>query len=152
MNEKINPVILVVEDDEGMLFYCQHELKQHYTVHAVKSAEEMFTALESLTPDLILLDIILPGMDGYQAARTLKSDERYKGIPIIFISGLTDEMSETEGFNAGAVDYIYKPIVASQLIRRIGTQLHLLKLQNEMKELQLSIKSKNNEMEDENNG
>jgi len=133
------PVIFVVDDSVHELKVCKHYLKELYAVYTASSAAQMFETLKDLLPELILLDVLMPDISGYEAARTLKNDNRYKDIPIIFLSGLTDEKSEEEGFNAGAVDYIYKPYNARQLIRRIDTQIQLLNLQKGMKQLQSKI-------------
>jgi putative two-component system response regulator len=99
----------------------------------------MFKLLEKVTPDLILLDVEMPGIHGYQAIKTLKSNEEHKKIPVIFLSAMDDEDSELEGFELGAVDYIHKPFVKALLIRRIEAQIllsekrkELLKMKNEL--------------------
>ena len=142
------PRILAVADDKSVLMTCEFALKQSYNVYAVTSAEAMFELLEEIPPELIVLDIIMPGMDGYEAAQILKSDERYKDIPIIFISAMTDEASEAEGFKIGAVDYIYKPFTASQLKRRVDREMYIVKLYKEFKDLETYIHNKINNQEE----
>ena len=92
-------------------------------VYPIPSAIKMFNILEHVNPDLILLDVEMPEMDGYEAAQKLKSHDTFKNIPIIFLSAKTDTASETEGLNLGAVDYIHKPIVSSDLLSRIEEHL-----------------------------
>ncbi len=76
-------------------------------------------------PDLILLDVMMPGMDGYEVCRRLKSDPTTREIPVIFLTGLTDEADEEKGFEVGAVDYIHKPFSAPLVLARAKTQLTL---------------------------
>jgi DNA-binding response OmpR family regulator len=79
----------------------------------------MFKLLEHIKPDLILLDVEMPDMNGYEATRALKKNEMFKDIPIIFLTARGDPVSEKFGLNLGATDYIHKPIVSDQLLKRI---------------------------------
>jgi len=83
------------------------------------SAEAMFETLEEVTPDLIVLDIEMPEMDGYEAMKKLKADERFSDIPVIFLTAKNDVDSERKGFDLGAVDYIRKPFEWEELLARI---------------------------------
>jgi putative two-component system response regulator len=83
----------------------------------------MFSLLEKVTPNLILLDIEMPDLNGYEALKQLKADDRFAYIPVVFLTGNTDEVSELEGFELGAADYIAKPFTVMQLINRVSSQL-----------------------------
>jgi DNA-binding response OmpR family regulator len=90
-------------------------------------------------PDLILLDVKMPDMDGYEVCRRLKSDEQTRNIPLIFISGLDDVVDKVKGFGAGGVDYITKPFDPEDLLARIETHLQLRRLQKQLEEQNLRL-------------
>jgi len=115
--------IILVDDVEFSLIKTKQQLKDHYEVFPAISAAKLFEILERITPDLILLDINMPGVDGYEALRRLKADERYSVIPVIFITSRCDEESVFKGLSLGAADHISKPITAPVLIERIENQL-----------------------------
>ena len=131
------PFVLAVDDSLQALAICEEYLEEHYRVYTVASAKLMFEALEVIKPDIILLDVMMPEIDGYEAARALKSDSRYCDIPIIFLTGATDESSESEGFAVGAVDYIHKPFNKISLLHRVETQLSLRRHMHEVRELKI---------------
>jgi len=124
--------IIVVDDNIENLTAIKNTLKELYEVYPSVSALKMFDLLEHITPDLILLDVEMPEMSGYEAAKKLKSYEKFMDIPIIFLTSRDDSKSEMEGLNIGAVDYIRKPFVAPLLLRRIKTHLSLLDHQLEL--------------------
>lgn len=115
--------IILVDDVMSYLEQGRNMLKTFYEVFPAPSAAKLFEILENVIPDLILLDIEMPEMDGYEAIRKLKADERYSDIPVIFLTALSDVNSEREGFDLGAVDYVQKPFSAPLLIKRIENQL-----------------------------
>ena len=116
--------ILIVDDSETNLLVCQRILENNYEVHTVMSAAEMFTLLETVTPDIILLDIEMPKMNGYEAARILKTRDEMKDIPILFFTSLSETRYEMKGMELGAVDYISKqPFVAARFYQRVKTHL-----------------------------
>jgi diguanylate cyclase (GGDEF)-like protein len=121
--------IIVVDDNLENLTALKETLKDIYEVYPTPSAAKMFDLLEHITPDLILLDVEMPEMSGYEAAEKLKSDEKYKQIPIMFLTVRDDIKSEMDGFRLGAVDYIHKPFVGPLLLQRIRIHLSLLDYQ-----------------------
>ena len=133
--------IILVDDNDANLTACKKILKPYYSVYPVPSAEKMFDLLEHVTPDLILLDVEMPDINGYDAARTLKNTEAFKKIPIIFLSARNDAISEMEGLNLGALDYIHKPFVSALLLRRLEMHLTLIDYQKQLE--------KRNESKDE---
>src|SRR5512136_724466 len=132
MNTEINAGfnrILVVDDTAANRQLLTNLLTEHgYTVYPASDGELAMEFIRTTLPDLILLDIRMPGMDGYEVCRRLKADERTRSIPIIFISILEDERDKVKGFQAGAVDYITKPFQPEEVLARIGIQLRLKEL------------------------
>src|SRR5512136_1942388 len=132
MNTEINAGfnrILVVDDTAANRQLLTNLLTEHgYTVYPASDGELAMEFIRTTLPDLILLDIRMPGMDGYEVCRRLKAHERTRSIPIIFISILEDEREKVKGFQAGAVDYITKPFQPEEVLARIGTHLRLREL------------------------
>lgn len=118
--------ILVVDDTPANLQVLTTLLtEQGYKVHPASDGELALEFIRSTLPDLILLDIRMPGMDGFEVCRHLKADERTSSIPVIFISVLEDEHDKFKAFQAGGVDYITKPISPYEVTTRVKTHLHL---------------------------
>jgi len=121
--------IIIVDDNPENLNLIKNTLKDDYEVYPTDSASKMFDILEHITPDLVLLDVEMPVMNGYETAKKLKESPKFCDIPIIFLTAIVDPKSEIEGLNIGALDYIHKPFVAPLLIRRIQTHLSLIEYQ-----------------------
>lgn len=117
--------VMLVDDNPINLTLGKNMLKDHYEVYALPSAERLFKFLEVVTPDLILLDIRMPGMDGYEVIRALKADTRHAEIPVIFVTTKAMETDELKGLELGAVDYVTKPFSAAVLLKRIENHLSL---------------------------
>ncbi|MCL2079302.1 MAG: response regulator [Oscillospiraceae bacterium] len=115
--------IFIVDDNESNLFSAKTALEGIYKTYALLSAERMFKMAERIIPDLILLDIEMPDMNGFEALRILKSDERWKSIPVLFLTSRNDADAEINGFEMGALDFISKPISPPRLIKRLETHL-----------------------------
>jgi len=130
-------IIVVVDDNAMNLNICKNILKLLYEVYPVSSAAKMFMLMERIIPDLILLDVELPEMNGYEAMRILKTNNKFKDVPFIFISGNRDVENEMKGLNLGALDYIFKPIAGELLLRRIETHLSLIEHKKELNELNM---------------
>ena len=126
-----NKKIIVVDDNIENLTAIKNTLKEIYEVFPCLSAANMFDLLGHFKPDLILLDVEMPDINGYEAASKLKSNDASKDIPIIFLTSMNEAESEMTGLNLGAVDYIHKPFAAPLLIRRIKTHLSLIDHQME---------------------
>jgi len=125
--------ILVVDDDLSVHIGIAHWFPDYVTSDA-GSAEQMFEYLECAIPDLILLDVHMPGMDGIEAARKLKSDARYSEIPVIIITASTCDILEEHGMEIGVVDYIIKPFVYEQLRKRVDAIFELHDLETELRD------------------
>jgi two-component system, sensor histidine kinase and response regulator len=133
--------IIIVDDNIENLTALKNTMKDAYEVYPCPSALKMFNLLEFFRPDLILLDVEMPEMNGYEAIKKLKSGDKFNEIPVIFLTSMGDSQSEIEGLKLGAVDYIHKPFVAPLLLQRIKTQLALMEQKTEIKNL-LEMKTK----------
>jgi len=117
--------VFVVDDSDTNLLVAKKALEDRYRVLTIPSASKMFTLLEKITPDLILLDIEMPEIDGFQALLSLKSSPLYADIPVIFLTSFTDNAVEARGFELGVVDFITKPFSTPVLVNRIKTHLDI---------------------------
>ena len=124
--------VILVDDNPINLKLARNTLMGKYDVFTVPSAEKLFQLLEKAVPDIILLDVLMPGMSGYDAIKILKNNPRTAGIPVIFLTSKADTNSELEGFIQGAVDYISKPFSPQLLLRRVD--VHVL-VESQAKEL-----------------
>lgn len=132
--------VLVVDDTLLNLKVLTDILvKEGYAVNPVTSAQQALCYLDDKVPDIILLDVLMPEMDGYELCRLIKSEPATSDIPVIFISALDDVTDKIKGFQAGGVDYISKPFEARETLARVDTHLRLFRLQKqfERKNLQL---------------
>ena len=116
-------IIMMVDDQATNLAIGKNMLKDMYKVYTIPSADILFNLLKNVTPDLILLDIVMPEMNGYDAIKILKANPKWAQIPVIFLTGCTDEDSELQGLSMGAADYIMKPFSAPLLRKRIENQI-----------------------------
>ncbi len=120
----IRPVILVVDDTPDNLLLMANLLKDSYTVKAANNGEKALRiARDAPPPDLILLDIMMPGMTGHEVAQALQGDPATRDIPIIFLTAMASSEDETHGLELGAADYITKPISPPVVLARVRTQL-----------------------------
>ena len=117
--------IFVVDDNDTNLAKAKQSLEGDYRVFPLPSAVKLLSLLEKIIPDLILLDIEMPEMNGFEAIQKLKADTRFADIPVIFLTANIDEKSELAGFDMGAADYISKPFSVPRLLKRVTNQLLL---------------------------
>ncbi|OAI25628.1 DNA-binding response regulator [Methylosinus sp. R-45379] len=117
-------VILIIDDDPGALAFLATAIEDRgATALVARSGESALAILERLTPDIILLDAVMPGLDGFEVCRRLKRDDRLAGVPVIFMTGLSDTDHVVQGFTVGGVDYVTKPIVVEQLLVRLSAHM-----------------------------
>ncbi len=129
-------LILIVEDNADNITILTLILKDKYRLKVAKSGEAAIKIIETQTvPDLILLDIIMPGMDGYSVCLQLKYNPKYRDIPIIFISALSDSNNILSGFSVGAIDYITKPFHVDEVLLRVNTHLSLKNAKKDIQDL-----------------
>jgi putative two-component system response regulator len=124
MMETANNKIILVDDNPSNLRAGKNVLAETYEVYTVPSAAKLFNLLEDIKPAMILLDIEMPEMNGYETIKILKSKEETAAIPVIFLTGKSDPDNELEGLSLGAIDYITKPFIPPLLLKRI--EVHLL--------------------------
>ncbi len=119
----MKPKILLVDDEKDIVEFLQYNLTQEgFKVIAAYNGKE---ALEKMTvnPDLVILDVMMPKMDGYEVCTRIRSMDEYKNVPIIFLTAKSSEMDEVHGLNIGADDFIQKPISPKKLVARVKSNL-----------------------------
>lgn len=127
--------VFIVDDNDANLFAAQTALTGHYNVYTLPSAIAMFKLIEKVVPDLVLLDIKMPEMDGFEALEKLKADSRFRTIPVIFLTGQTDEGLEEQGIGLGAADFMQKPFSEPLLLHRIKTHMEIARMKKQLGEV-----------------
>ncbi|NEQ49953.1 MAG: response regulator, partial [Leptolyngbya sp. SIO3F4] len=128
-------ILLVDDTPQNLELLFEILLNQGYKVRCAISGPLALKAVEAVPPDLILLDINMPDMDGYEVCRKLKESNFFKEIPIIFVSALGETPDKIKAFESGGVDYVTKPFQVNEVLARIATHLQLKKTQSEVKRL-----------------
>jgi len=136
----INKNILVVDDTETNIDILIGLLGDTYEVLVALDGESALEIVQEENIDLVLLDIMMPDMDGYEVCERLKADESTKNIPIIFITAKTDEDSIEKAYDIGGVDYVSKPFKPKELLARVKSQLQIQKLIQDLEESQEELK------------
>lgn len=125
--------ILLVDDEPENLQPIVHFLEQsEYKIHISLSGSAALEILQHLVPDLILLDIIMPDIDGYETCRRIKADPKLSDIPVLFMTAVTDISNKVKGFEVGCQDYITKPIQYEELLARVKTHIQMRQMQKEL--------------------
>ena len=133
--------ILIVDDTaENIRFLSALLLQQGYQVRKALNGKMALMAAQTTAPDLILLDVSMPGLDGYEVCRQLKTDRNTSSVPVIFLSALDEVADKVKGFQVGGVDFITKPFQFEEVLMRIQTHLKL-------QDLQTQLQAKNNELQ-----
>jgi len=127
LQENKKQKIMLVDDNKANLTIGKSILSENYDVFALSSADKLFEFLKHVIPDLILLDIDMPGMNGYETLTILKADKKYADIPVIFVTAKASEADECDGLGLGAIDYIIKPFSPALLLKRIENHLLIQK-------------------------
>ncbi len=134
--------ILVVDDQPANLKVLLSFLQEHdYRVYMVDSGQRALEILPKIQPDLVLLDVMMPGMNGFEICRIIKADKKLAALPIIFMTALDSVGDKVTGFSAGAVDYITKPFQQVEVLARINTHITLRKREKELEEALEEIKT-----------
>jgi signal transduction histidine kinase len=134
--------VLLVDDNADMRQYIAYLLSPTYDVAEIRDGATALAAVSRDVPDLILADVMMPGMDGLALLRALRSDERTRGVPIILLSARAGEDARVEGLQAGADDYIVKPFTARELLARVRASMNLVEMRRELTRAQLEIEAK----------
>lgn len=130
--------LLLVDDEPANLQVLRNILSDQYRLLFAKDGERALELARSEQPDLILLDVMMPGMTGYSVCETLKAESRTRNMPVIFVTALSGSEDETRGFALGAVDYIAKPVNAAIVRARVKTHLSLVRM-DELVKTRLSV-------------
>lgn len=139
--------VLVVEDNATNRLVAVNYLKTcGFNVLVAKHGEEGLRMVAQASPDLILLDVMMPGMDGFEVCRQLKQQPESRDIPVIFMTALTETQNKVEGFQVGGVDYITKPIKPEELFARVDVHLKLRALSQALAERTAALESANRQL------
>ncbi len=139
--------ILVADDNGVNRMLLSGILEMHgYEVRVATNGLEVLELLERDLPELVLLDIQMPGLDGLETCRRLRSRPRTRAIPVIFISALDDVGEKLRGFEAGGVDYVTKPFEAAEVLARVGSQVKLFRLNHELAERNRELERRNQQL------
>lgn len=141
MNEQITPGInvedlsvLVVDDVPLNILLIKKMLSQYtFEVRTANGGQAALDAIAQKMPDLVLLDLMMPGIDGFEVIRRLRADEKTKELPIIILSALNSEQDISKGFQLGANDFINKPIIMEKLLSSVTTQINLQAAKRQLK-------------------
>jgi DNA-binding response OmpR family regulator len=143
------PKVLIVDDTPENIQVLMGTLKDAYAIVAAINGEKALKmAAADPRPDLILLDIMMPGMDGFEVCQRLKADTNTQDIPVIFLSALDDTVNKVKGFEMGAVDYISKPFQPEEVIVRVNTHLTINRLKQSLAEKNRELQSYNEMLEE----
>jgi PleD family two-component response regulator len=126
--------VLIVDDTKANVDVLVETLRDKYKISVALNGEDALRAIARNKPDLVLLDIMMPGMDGYEVCARIKEDPETAEIPVVFISVLDEAESKTTGFAHGAVDYVTKPFDADEVKARCRAQLELVVLRKNLAE------------------
>ena len=132
MKNLSNCSILIVDDTKFNIKILEDTLKSDYQLSVAMDGKAALKFMEEVIPDIILLDIMMPEMDGFEVFSKIKEDDRLKDIPVIFLSAVTDINSKAKAFEMGAVDYITKPFEVPEVKARVQTHLSLQLAQKEL--------------------
>lgn len=135
VNEEEKKEILVVDDVPANLQYIQGILSKKYDIACAKSGEKALMYLKNNTPSLILLDVKMPNMDGFEVMRHVQQDNKNKNIPVIFMTAFSNETEELQALEMGAVDFIRKPFIPQVMLKRIDTHIELYSYKLHLEEI-----------------
>ena len=131
--ESLPATILIIDDvDDNLEMLGDILTLNGHNVHTARSGEAALKRVQEIRPDLILLDILMPGMDGFEVCTRLKADKGTRDIPVIFVSSMTDINSKVMGFKVGGVDFINKPFQRAEVLVRVETHITLLRLREHL--------------------
>jgi two-component system sensor histidine kinase/response regulator len=136
------PIVLLVDDTPANLGVLFEHLDEHgYRVLVAEDGEEAVDLAERVGPDVILLDVMMPGMDGFETCERLKAQPQTRDIPVIFMTALTDTRDKVKGFRAGAVDYVTKPFQHEEVLARVRTQVQMRRLDARLRQQNARLES-----------
>ncbi len=139
MNQSFSNILIVDDNQSNLKLLRMLLAKEGYRVRVATNGHMALSSVEVELPDLILLDIRMPDLDGYEVCQHLKADEAAGDIPIIFLSGLKDSNDKVNAFSSGGVDYITKPFEAKEVLARVQTHLTLSRLRQDLKQMNATL-------------
>ena len=146
--EPSKSTVLVVDDNPTNLQVLLESLRQTgFKILVARSGESAIQQAEYGKPDVILLDVMMPGMDGFETCRRLKTREALKDVPVIFMTALTETSDKIKGFQAGGVDYITKPLHHEEVLARVATHLTMRRMQQQLQEQHLLLQEKHAQLQ-----
>jgi signal transduction histidine kinase len=151
MTKSYQGTLLIVDDKPTnlkMLFTYLRSL--NFKVLVAQNGAEALIIVARIQPDIILLDVMMPEMDGYEACHRLKADEKTRDIPVIFMTARTETEDKVKGFALGAVDYITKPLQQEEVLARINAHMKLRNLQKQLENKNIELENKNIELQQQN--
>lgn len=132
---KSRPTILIVDDEPTNIEILSAALDEDYEIYFATSGPDALDVMQSVLPDMILLDVLMPGMDGYEVCRRLKEDDLLRDVPVVFTTALDEEHAQLKGLDLGAIDYITKPISAPIVRARIRNHIEAKTLRDSLAEI-----------------
>ena len=147
MSRDIGNILVVDDTKENLRILVDALGEEGYQVRPALSGRIALEAARKEAPDLILLDILMPGMDGYQVCEALKADPLLSDVPVIFISALDETADKMKGFGVGGVDYISKPFQMEEVLARVKTHLTLRTLQKDLEEKNARLQGLNKDLQ-----
>src|SRR5215475_13270548 len=143
MHDAQKSIVIVDDTPENLRLLTQILSEQGYRVRSAPNGERALATVRKERPDLILLDIVMPEMDGYEVCRQLKADPERQDIPVIFISALNEVFDKVTAFSIGAVDYITKPFQIEEVLARVHTHLALEGMRQKLTEQNQLLQEQN---------
>lgn len=138
---KGEPVLVIDDEIENLEVLVTSLVKEGYLVETAQSFEEAIKKIEIKTPDIILLDVILPGLSGYEACQKFKSEKKWADIPIIFLSGVTALEGRLKAYESGGTDFILKPFYVPEVLAVVNTQISLIHAKKELQKYANSLEN-----------
>ncbi|MDR0248932.1 MAG: diguanylate cyclase [Oscillospiraceae bacterium] len=138
MEEAEKRSVLIVDDEIANIMAITRMLSPRYTVYAATSGRDAIEATQERLPDVVLLDILMPDMDGYEVLAWFKNNERTKEIPVVFVTGLESDEDEERGLALGAADYICKPLTPAIVKLRVRNQIQILDYIGEIRQMSVT--------------
>ena len=132
--KKMGTILIIDDETKHLSLLCDLLTEAGYKVLSTSDSHKAINRVKKGHPQLILLDILMPNLDGFELCQQLKSDPETQDIPIIFITGLTETQEQVKGFELGAVDYITKPIQCEELLARVASHIQIRQLQQQLQE------------------
>ena len=139
--------ILAVDDKiENLKVLIQYLQHRGFELMVAQSGEEAIKYTEQVVPDIILLDVLMPGIDGFETCRRLKANETTRDIPVIFMTALAETVEKVKGFEVGAADYLTKPLQHEEVLARVRTHLTIRAFQQRLQEQNILLQEKNRQL------